>query len=135
MLLGGFLAGGHLRLLSYRHLEKNFTFRLARPERLIRSGPYAFMQHPSYTGGFMSLFFYSGLVIRPDGVLSCWMSNGPWSTVLKGFVYFNYIFLVVAVLLTFPSRILKEEELLRQTFGTEWEEYHLKTARLIPWIF
>jgi protein-S-isoprenylcysteine O-methyltransferase Ste14 len=32
-------------------------------------------------------------------------------------------------------RIRDEEEMLKEAFGKEWEEYHSKTARFIPGLF
>lgn len=129
------LFAGHLRLLAYRQLQENFTFRLAKPTKLIKSGIYAYIQHPSYLGGALFLFCYAGLIVRLDGVLNCWMCSPPLFLVLMGVVYTNAVFLVIALMFTFPSRILQEEALLRQSFGSEWEVYHRSTARLIPWLF
>jgi protein-S-isoprenylcysteine O-methyltransferase Ste14 len=32
-------------------------------------------------------------------------------------------------------RVREEEEMLKKTFGKEWEEWHGRTARLIPGIY
>lgn len=126
--------GGQLRLQAYRQLDRDFTFRLASPSKLVQSGIYAYIQHPSYIGGVLLIFCYSGLIIRTDGVLSCLMVNPFLSIILRGVVYLNCLHMVGGVVFSFPPRIRQEEALLRQTFGHDWEVYHGKTARFIPFL-
>ncbi|KAE8155122.1 hypothetical protein BDV25DRAFT_37979 [Aspergillus avenaceus] len=135
ILLFACLLAAHLRLLAYRQLGKDFTFRLSRPSGLVRSGLYAYMQHPSYTGAIVTVACFTQLLVRSDGILGCWMGNYPWNLVMGGVIYANSAFLVGALLITLPARILKEETLLRECFGAEWDEYHRQTARLIPWVY
>jgi protein-S-isoprenylcysteine O-methyltransferase Ste14 len=129
------LFAGHLRLFAFRQLQKSFTFRLAKPSKLVTSGIYAWLQHPSYTGVAVLSTCYAGIIIRADGILACWMHCPVSSLTLQIFVHANMIFISIAILLTYPARIVREEALLRKCFGQEWEEYHRSTARLIPWLF
>ena len=52
------LAGFAIRMWSYHSLGRHFTFTLGTrgDHVLIRSGPYAFVVHPSYTGQLTTLF-------------------------------------------------------------------------------
>lgn len=121
------LFGGCLRLVAYSELQENFTFRLACPSRLMQSGVYGWIQHPSYSSILMLTFGYFPLILRLDGVLSCWMSG----VALKFFVYGSWVYIVLSAILTFQ----KEEKILHDGFGREWEKYHRKTARFIPHVF
>ncbi|KAJ5481866.1 hypothetical protein N7475_000678 [Penicillium sp. IBT 31633x] len=125
------LFGGYLRLVAYMQLRENFTFRLARPSQIVKTGIYAWVQHPSYSGAALLIFCYCGLVMRADGVLSCWLGG----ILLHGIVYANWVYLVWAVTVVFPLRITKEEKMLRDGVGKEWEDYNRQTARLVPHVF
>ena len=79
--------------------------------KLIKSGPYRFIRHPMY----LSLLIVS----------LCWIVD-----------YFTLIRLLVTIVL-FTIMILKmnhEEELLKEAFP-EYEEYQLRTKRLIPFVY
>ncbi|KAL4907816.1 hypothetical protein BDW74DRAFT_175599 [Aspergillus multicolor] len=123
------IGGATLRLLSFAQLAKNFTFAVARPSSLITSGVYAYIQHPGYTGGVCALVGFSGLVLRTGGVFACW--PGLWAS---AFVYANYIFVAGFVLWVVTVRVPHEEDMLKGAFGKEWEVYHARTARFIPWL-
>ncbi|KAL4921374.1 hypothetical protein BDW62DRAFT_174523 [Aspergillus aurantiobrunneus] len=135
----GYLAllavGALIRLSAYGGLGRNFTFQLAAPDRLITSGVYRYLQHPSYTGVVLVLAGHAGLVMdRLDTPIAC-LIPGPllqvlreWQVVLGGL---GALFLFAAIVV----RIRDEERMLREKFGNEWEEWHAKTARLIPGVF
>ncbi|RDW87013.1 methyltransferase family protein [Aspergillus mulundensis] len=125
--------GGTLRLLSFAHLSQNFTFAVARPSRLITSGVYAYIQHPGYTGGILALAGFSRLVLRTDGVFACWSGTKLWSCIWV-FVYANKAFVEVFVFWVVFVRVPSEERMLRDAFGAEWEGYHARTARFVPWV-
>ncbi|KAI9926591.1 hypothetical protein ASPWEDRAFT_45304 [Aspergillus wentii DTO 134E9] len=125
------LFGGYLRLLAYHQLRENFTFKLSRPSQLVKSGIYAYVQHPSYIGFLAVICGYSALVLRVGGLLSCWTGHIP----VSGVVYGGWTLIVAPLLVCLPARILDEERMLRRCFGKEWEEYNRSTARLVPWVF
>jgi protein-S-isoprenylcysteine O-methyltransferase Ste14 len=64
------LFGGIIRLACYRTLGNLFTFELSirKNHKLITSGPYAVVRHPSYTGLIMAVLGYS----------LCQLSSGSW---------------------------------------------------------
>lgn len=77
--------------------------------QLIRSGPYAYVRHPIYTGLLVAL---AGSVL----------SFAEWRCLL-GFV--------IAVL-EFSRKARKEEALLTSEFGDRYQEYRGETGFLIP---
>ncbi|KAL1983799.1 hypothetical protein VTN96DRAFT_9885 [Rasamsonia emersonii] len=63
--------GAPLRLAAYAALGKNFTFRLAQPDRLVTSGIYRFVQHPSYVGQMLVFLGNMALFARWDAAPGC----------------------------------------------------------------
>lgn len=135
------IAAAPIRLLAFRQLGRNFTFRLARPSSLVTGGLYAYVQHPSYPTNWVVLVGNIALLLRLDGVFGCvlpgWvvrsgmgmgMGNGQgigvWPVFLGCFV--------VMVLWIVWVRVKDEEAMLKREFGREWEEYHGRTKRFVP---
>ncbi|KAF9236659.1 hypothetical protein BU15DRAFT_89056 [Melanogaster broomeanus] len=129
------ILGGLLRLACYRALGQFFTFSLTirKTHTLITTGPYAYVRHPSYTGGTMC---YVGLFImhcspdswmRNSGILSFGVARGAaWLCTL----YF------AAVLSTTFRRITDEDRMLKAAFGKEWERWAERVKyRLIPGVY
>ncbi|KAL4815090.1 hypothetical protein BDW67DRAFT_186140 [Aspergillus spinulosporus] len=135
VLVASLLGGGILRFLAFHQLQQNFTFAIAKPTKLIRSGLYAYMQHPSYTGAILLVIGFCALVLRTGGVLTCWSMNPVLDLVGRSLGYVSIVYYALLVVLVIPKRISQEEDLLRKSFGEEWVEYHRLTARLIPWVF
>jgi protein-S-isoprenylcysteine O-methyltransferase Ste14 len=79
---------------------------------LVTSGIYRVIRHPSYLGLLVNAFGW-GLAFR------------------------SAIGLVLAALLVVPivARIRAEERLLASHFGSVYEEYRARTARLIPGVY
>jgi protein-S-isoprenylcysteine O-methyltransferase Ste14 len=127
--IAAILIAAPIRLLAFRQLGPNFTFRLAAPKKLITTGMYAYVQHPSYTTNFVVIFTNGILFERVDGVVGCWLSAGvvgsPWWRVV------GWGFVAVGVRLAW-MRVVDEERMLRETFGEEWEVWHRRTKRFIP---
>lgn len=104
-----------LRHWSIYVLGKYFrtTVELEKDHKVVRTGPYRYIRHPSYSGMILFCIGY-GLVAQ------------------------NWLSLIAAVL--FPTvsllyRIRIEEAALVQGMGAEYEEYEKKTKRLIPMIW
>jgi len=128
-----------IRLLAFRHLGQNFTFRLAKPTGLVKTGLYAYVQHPSYPTNWLIFVSNVALLLRLDGVLGCVLPSravrwgmgsggvGVWPALLVG--------LGVLGLYGVWVRVNDEEAMLKREFGREWEEYHRRTARFIPGVF
>jgi protein-S-isoprenylcysteine O-methyltransferase Ste14 len=75
-------------------------------------GIYGLVRNPSYLGIIISIF--------------------GW-----GLVFYNWfgIFMAFIVLIPIVSRIKSEEQLLKDYFGSQYEDYVLHTWRLFPWIY
>jgi protein-S-isoprenylcysteine O-methyltransferase len=104
-----------LRAWSVRTLAQFFTIDVAIREghRLIRSGPYHLLRHPSYTGALMT-FWGFGLTLA------------HWSSLLV---------VIVPVTAAFLWRIRIEERVLAEAFPTEYPSYARDTKRLIPYFW
>jgi protein-S-isoprenylcysteine O-methyltransferase Ste14 len=128
------LVGGVLRVLCFRELGMMFTFKLGIKSgaKLIRTGPYKYVRHASYTGillsfvGFQwmcSLWLQHFVSLR---LLPSWISLYSWC--------FTLGYLVLSPLLI-RNRVRKEEQLLKEHFGKEYDEYEKSTTRFIPYLF
>lgn len=128
-----------IRLLAFRQLGQNFTFRLAKPQELVKTGLYAYIQHPSYTTHWLILVSNIALLLRLDGVLGCVLPSWAvrWGMGSGGIGIWPAL-LVWLGLLGFYAiwiRVKDEEAMLKREFGREWEEYHQRTKRFIPGVF
>ncbi|RGP61586.1 isoprenylcysteine carboxyl methyltransferase [Fusarium sporotrichioides] len=128
-----FGAGIPLRLIPYASLGKNFTFALKKPDRLKTTGIYQYVQHPSYTGLLILMFSNAALLGRLDGPITCWIPPQFFNV-----LYWTWGFIAPCASLVvygISKRVYEEEKMLKGAFGKEWENWHAKTARFIPYIF
>ncbi|MGI9104647.1 MAG: methyltransferase family protein [Pyrinomonadaceae bacterium] len=109
------LVGVALRWTAILTLRKFFTSRvtLIADHRIVRRGLYRRLRHPSYTG---YLLVYLGLSLA--------LAN--WASLL---------IIMLPTLAAILYRIRVEEQMLRQTFGTEYDDYARRTKRLLPGIY
>ncbi len=109
-----YILGFLLMHFSEARLGKQFTMEVSiqHEHTLVTDGPYRHIRHPRYLG-IMIFSLGLALVFRSWPGLLCAAATIP-------------------VLLW---RIGDEEELLHREFGTGWEDYARRTARLIPRIF
>ena len=112
---GFILAGMIIRFTAVWSLGKFFTVNLGiqANHRLIRTGFYKYIRHPSYSGSLLS---FAGFCL----------SLNNWLT---------FLIIMIPVIATFINRINIEEKLLLRQFGSEYEEYKRKTKRLVPLIY
>jgi protein-S-isoprenylcysteine O-methyltransferase Ste14 len=116
-----------LRLWCFRTLGQLFTFEVTiRPKHeLITDGPYAYVRHPSYTGVFLTLLGATAVLCSPGTwLMECGiLSRG--GVVMLGFW-------IIKCAIAFKGTILRlrtEDEALRKTFGSRWDDY----ARRVPY--
>jgi len=97
---------------AVRTLGKQWSLqaRVLEHHELIRRGPYRIVRHPIYTGMF-------GMLI------SSALAHGHW----LGLVIASLIYYLGTVM-----RIRSEEKLLREQFGSEYEEYAREVPAFIP---
>jgi protein-S-isoprenylcysteine O-methyltransferase Ste14 len=129
-----FCVGVPLRLVPYASLGKNFTFELTKPDHLMTTGIYHYVQHPSYTGLVIVGICNIALLGRTDGVLSCW-SPPRWYRALRRLFWTLAPVGLAIFMFGVWKRVIQEEQMLHAEFGREWESWHAVTARFIPWIF
>jgi protein-S-isoprenylcysteine O-methyltransferase Ste14 len=107
------LAGIAVRWYAVITLGRSFTTRvMTRPDQtVVRSGPYRFVRHPSYTGLLMTAL---GLVLCSTN----WLALACFPLALLGFAY----------------RIKVEEQALLDGLGAPYRDYMRHTKRLVPFV-
>ncbi|KAG0706261.1 hypothetical protein DFH29DRAFT_903039 [Suillus ampliporus] len=136
--LAGSLAvttGGVLRLYCVATLGKLWSFQLSvrNEHRLVTSGPYSVVRHPSYTGlllqcvGIIVMYGAQGSWMRQSGILQV-----PFIQVLAAVSFF--LFAVSAWLAI--SRPSVEDKMLQGALGEEWETWAKRVKyRLLPGVY
>ena len=104
-----------LRLWSVLTLGSFFRASLVvqQNQHVVADGPYKYLRHPSYSGLLLACI---GLGIA----MGHWPGLIAVLTLSAGALY---------------NRIVAEEQSLRRTLGSEYEEYSRHTKRLVPFIY
>lgn len=104
-----------IRWTAILTLRKYFTTNVViqSDHKIIKTGVYRFIHHPSYTGSIIS---FCGLGLA----FSNWIS---------------FIVLVVPITIALLKRIEIEEQALQSAFGKEYEDYRKNSWYLFPWIY
>jgi protein-S-isoprenylcysteine O-methyltransferase len=110
-----FFIGLALRWYSIIYLGRFFTVNvaIAKDHRVIDSGPYRHIRHPSYTG---ALIAFTGL----------------------GLCFSHYLalpILLIPVTAAFMHRIRIEEKALHNGLGDAYQVYSKRSKRLIPFVY
>ena len=105
------ILGAALHVWGARHLGRNLTVTIetVQDHALVTTGPFQWLRHPLYTGGMVEsigvcLLLASGIVAA--GALSFWL-------------------LVIV-------RTTREEALLREAFGEDYDQYTKRVGRFLP---
>ncbi|HEY5020018.1 MAG TPA: isoprenylcysteine carboxylmethyltransferase family protein [Steroidobacteraceae bacterium] len=95
------------------HLGRNWsaTVTVKQDHELIRSGPYALVRHPIYTGMLL-------------GLLGTAIAIGQWRGVLALLIAFAALW----------RKLRLEERWMSETFGDSYQRYRAHTAALIPYL-
>ncbi len=109
------LGGLAFRFYAMSVLGKFFTYRVAvqSGQTVVQSGPYRYIRHPSYTGAFLTL-------------LGLGLALGNWAGLLA---------MLGIMAVAYAYRIRVEERALVTALGAPYQEYMLRTKRLIPFVF
>ncbi|KAI9056791.1 hypothetical protein FKP32DRAFT_1598680 [Trametes sanguinea] len=128
------IVGATLRLRCYRALGDLFTYEVVLKDehKLVDTGPYAYVRHPSYSG-VTALLLGTHLVFFGRGafVTECGIEGTP-------FVLIVWIWRIGAVFVVISCwrRCSVEDAQLRQRFGHKWEAYRRKVQyRILPFVF
>ena len=130
------VVGATMRQVCYDTLGKFFTFQLAvfKGHKLVTSGPYSLVRHPSYTAfliaraGLFVVQIFPGSYVFESGLLDTW-----WTAIMIA-VWEVWILSIVFEIVV--MRIPREDAVLRKEFGAEWEAWAKKTPyRLIPYVY
>lgn len=110
-----FIGGVALRWYSIWRLGRFFTVdvAIANQHRLIDSGPYRIVRHPSYTGALIA-FVGFGFCL------------GNWWSILC---------VIVPITAAFLWRIRIEERALADALGHDYGAYVQRTKRLLPFVY
>ena len=127
--------GGLIRLMCYNALGNMFRWEVSilKSHKLITTGPYSIVRHPSYTGsifvtaGYVGLSFAGGTVVQ-----ECLIpSYGIWA---QSVIWFMAIFWI-GIVIWLSLRTIEEDQLLKKEFGEQWDKWAAKTKyRMIPYI-
>ncbi|PCH35166.1 hypothetical protein WOLCODRAFT_79931 [Wolfiporia cocos MD-104 SS10] len=136
-LVGAGLAaiGGFIRYNCYRTLGRFFTYEISIRDghKLVTSGPYSWVRHPSYTSGIaccvgMGISYGSqGSWLRECGILGT--TAGKAVSVL-------YVLMIAYGITSLVVRAPREDAMLQKQFGEEWDQWAKRVPyRMVPYIF
>ncbi|KAJ7115385.1 hypothetical protein C8R44DRAFT_794566 [Mycena epipterygia] len=129
------LVGTILRVQCYRALGRHFTFELSlqKGHKLITHGPYAIVRHPSYTAIVLTLVgAWMTLALRGSYVWECTVWGGAVGRAIMGL----WMGVALAVIASLFLRVPMEDDMLKERFGSEWEEWKRAVpSKIIPVIF
>jgi protein-S-isoprenylcysteine O-methyltransferase Ste14 len=108
------ILGSLLRRWCFRTLGQYFTgdVKARADQPVIRTGPYQYVRHPSYTAGIM-MFTGIGLAL------------GSW---------FSFLLISIASIATYWYRVTIEERALLGTIGEPYASFMKERKRFIPYI-
>jgi protein-S-isoprenylcysteine O-methyltransferase Ste14 len=122
------VCGTWVRVICYRQLGRKFTFEVSiqKDHRLVTTGPYAIVRHPSYTGVYLvglGTFFYH------SSRGSWFIESGISKTMIGTVVGYVNIVLVITFALSLKNRWEREDRVLKEEFGKQWDEW----AKRVPY--
>ncbi|KAG0038541.1 hypothetical protein BGZ82_011659 [Podila clonocystis] len=122
-----------LRHWAYKTLDRFFTLKLTIREghRLVKTGPYRYLLHPSYTGLITSFLTYVAIVGH-DGLWTYLIQPRLPIPIPGTLVALTVLWYQMAV---FFNRAAVEEAMLAQVFGQEWADHAATRWRLVPLIY
>jgi len=122
------ISAGLIRLQCYRALGRFFTFEVSirKGHELVTTGPYGIVRHPSYTG---ILFLYIGIILHFSSP-GIWLRESAVLNTLPGRMIASVVLIMLSgVVASLRRRIPLEDEVLKNLFKTEWENW----ARRVPY--
>ena len=107
------VAGMTVLVWARQHLGRNWsqTVSVKHGHELVTSGPYRYIRHPMYGGGFVACL---GSAI---------VGGGAW------------IFLLVILGTIFLCRVVAEDKLMAQQFPNTYPDYKKRTKAVVPFVW
>lgn len=104
--------GIFLRVWAVLTLGRHFrtSVRILDDHKLVTSGPYRVLRHPSYTGGLITVFGFG-------------LGLGNWVSLAAAFA---------GIFISYSVRIFVEEKALREHFGEAFEAHSKRTWAVLP---
>ncbi|KAI9058920.1 ICMT-domain-containing protein [Trametes sanguinea] len=130
------IAGGAIRIWCHRALGQNFTWTMSIQEKhkLVTTGPYAIVRHPSYAAWMLMLLGNFALLLSQGSyfVEAGWLGRPAGKIVASAVVgYLSCVTMAVPL-----GRAAREDEMLKEEFGEEWVAWAQRTPyRLAPYIY
>ena len=133
------ITGALFRLYCFRVLGQFFTFELSvrSDHKLVTSGPYSIVRHPSYTGGLcmqlghvLAIFDRNSWLVASSGLF-------PHDEVSLTQVLWCLRVLATSVpLMIITTRLNNEDAMLEKAFGKEWRVWGKKVPyKLVPGVY
>lgn len=129
--------GTFIRRQCYDALGDSFTFEISlqKDHKLVTSGPYAYVRHPSYSSGALGLF----------GALTCHTTPGAWLAECSGLlqppwarplIALGWLGATAVFVLAIVPRLSREDAIMRDRFGGQWDAWAKRVpCKLIPGIY
>lgn len=127
--------GSLLRLACYRELGKFFTWELSikKDQRLVTTGPYSVVRHPSYAASALMGLGTVLMHFAPGGWYAECLGYMSWASKVFAFLWSAWELLLPLALMT---RVEKEDSVLREKFGDEWDAWRKQTPyRVFPLVY
>ncbi|KAG0374988.1 hypothetical protein BGX24_009686, partial [Mortierella sp. AD032] len=130
------LLGYVLRKWSFVTLDRFFTYQLTirTGHKLVQSGPYTYLRHPSYTGAILNgisfniLIFHQGLwnvftIVASRAVSLVFQTKFTFPSSVMGFQteYWAMFVYILMMIYGIAFRVKNEEAMLKGHFGREWD--------------
>ncbi|KAF9420309.1 hypothetical protein BGZ76_004102 [Entomortierella beljakovae] len=147
------LAGVAFRKWAFITLDRFFTYQLTirKDHKLVHTGPYKYLRHPSYTGGLISALFlqiflwhqgiYEVVVLSMNWTLA--VGNGssevypiiPNTILGIGGGIWVAVFITSLITARCVIRVWDEEAMLSEHFGDEWTVYANRRWRFLQFVY
>jgi protein-S-isoprenylcysteine O-methyltransferase Ste14 len=120
--------GSAIRYWCFREMGRYFTFHvtLFKDHKLVTTGPYSIVRHPSYTG---AIFLGVGQVIWYTARGSWVRESMIYQIKLSWFLIAPVILSIFLALACIPRRMPVEDATLKKAFGKAWDEW----AKAVPY--
>ncbi|KAG0225387.1 hypothetical protein BGW42_004457 [Actinomortierella wolfii] len=121
------------RWWSFRELDRYFTFdlKIMDDHKLIGTGPYKYLRHPSYLGLMAAGTAYYTFLIHQgfwDALIAPRIHRDSYGLAVAAYWWFAYQF-------SLRPRIIAEELMMESHFQDAWRDFAKRRWRLIPFLY